>query len=336
MAISPARVTGRRCVVPWSKTSRAVTVSTAAVSLPRWTRSRVRNDPANMRTKAIFSPFGARSILNTVPDAGLVASPARRAAAPESRGGGRRRRRPSTPHRGRPGRSGRATWSASRAPSRSGGIGDPSRRPPGSASSPAASRSSTAAANTGSVRSCAVNPAPPVPTPRTEPSPTRWRRGGRRRPPAPRHVGAHPVDLVDEDDRGHAEPTQGPEQQQRLRLHALDGRHDQDGSVEHAEHALDLGDEVGVSRCVDEVDRHAVDHEGHDGGLDRDAPLAFQRQRIGLGGAVVDATDLVDDPGRVQQPFGEGGLTGVDVRQDPDVRCRHVSSRPSDRHVPDR
>ena len=150
-------------------------------------------------------------------------------------------------------------------------------------------------------------------------------------------VGADAVDLVHEHDRRHAEPAQGAEQQQRLRLHALDRRDDQDGAVEHAEHALDLGDEVRVPRRVDEVDRHAVDHEGHDGGLDRDPALALQRERVGLRGAVVDATDLVDDSGRVQQPFGEGGLTGVDVRQDPQVQHRHVASRPSDRHqVPDR
>jgi hypothetical protein len=39
----------------------------------------------------------------------------------------------------------------------------------------------------------------------------------------------------------------------------------------------------------------------------------------------------------VQQPFGEGGLTGVDVRQDPQVQRCHSASRPSDRlHYPDR
>ena len=59
--------------------------------------------------------------------------------------------------------------------------------------------------------------------------------------------------------------------------------------------------------------------ERHDGGLDRDPALALQRQRIGLRRAVVDAADLVDDAGGVEQPLGEGGLTGVDVRQDAKV-----------------
>ena len=45
--------------------------------------------------------------------------------------------------------------------------------------------------------------------------------------------------------------------------------------------------------------------------------LAFERQGVGAGAARVDAADLVDDTGGVQQPFGQAGLTGVDVRQDP-------------------
>ena len=47
-------------------------------------------------------------------------------------------------------------------------------------------------------------------------------------------------------------------------------------------------------------------------------------ERVGLGAAVVDAAELVDDAGRVQQPFGEAGLTGVDVRQDAEVQGLHM------------
>jgi hypothetical protein len=92
-----------------------------------------------------------------------------------------------------------------------------------------------------------------------------------------------------------------------------------------------------VSRRVEEVDRHVFDHEGHDRGLDRDPTLPLQSERVGLRGAVIDATDLVDDSGCVQQPFRQGRLTGVDMRQDPQVQCRQFASRPSDRHqLPDR
>ena len=71
--------------------------------------------------------------------------------------------------------------------------------------------------------------------------------------------------------------------------------------------------------------------EGHDGGLDGDAALPFQRQGIGLGAAVVDAADLVDDTGGVEQPLGQAGLTGVDMRQDPQVQRSHEASCPLDR-----
>ena len=82
-------------------------------------------------------------------------------------------------------------------------------------------------------------------------------------------------------------------------------------------HPFHLGDEVRVAGRVDQVDRDVVDDERHDRGLDRDAALPFERQGIGLGVAVIDAADLVDDTGGVEQPLGEGRLTGVYMRQDP-------------------
>ena len=89
------------------------------------------------------------------------------------------------------------------------------------------------------------------------------------------------------------------------------------------EHPLHLGDEVRVAGRVDQVDRDVADDERHDGGLDRDAALPFQRERVGLGAAVIDAADLVDDTGGVEQPLGQAGLTGVDMRQDPQVQRAH-------------
>src|SRR5262249_20920035 len=61
---------------------------------------------------------------------------------------------------------------------------------------------------------------------------------------------------------------------------------------------------------------------------DRDAALPFQRERIGLGAAVIDAADLVDDPGGMQQPLGQAGLTGVYMRQNPQVERFHEASCP--------
>ncbi len=140
------------------------------------------------------------------------------------------------------------------------------------------------------------------------------------------------VDLVHEQQGRDAQPLQRPHQDAGLRLHALDGRDHQHGAVEHVQHPFHLGDEIRVTGRVDQVDRDVVvDDERHHGGLDRDATLAFQRQGVGLGVAIIDAADLVDDAGGVEQPLGEAGLTGVYMRQDPQVERSHRASCPSRR-----
>ncbi len=102
-------------------------------------------------------------------------------------------------------------------------------------------------------------------------------------------------------------------------------------AVEHAQHPLHLGDEVRVAGRVDQVDGDAVDRERDDGRLDRDAALLLERQRVGLRRPLVDAADLVDHAGGVQQPFGESCLTGVYMRQDPKVErsAKQASIPPS-------
>jgi hypothetical protein len=147
-------------------------------------------------------------------------------------------------------------------------------------------------------------------------------------------VRATAVDLVHEHEGGDVEPLQRPHQHAGLRLHALHGRDHQHGAVEHVQHPFHLGDEVRVPGRVDQVDGDVADDEGHHRGLDRDAALPFQRQGVGLGAAVVDAADLVDDAGGVQQPLGQGRLTGVDVRQDPEVQGSHCASCPLGRWWP--
>lgn len=144
-------------------------------------------------------------------------------------------------------------------------------------------------------------------------------------------AGAAAVDLVDEEEGRDAQPLQGPHEDPRLRLDTLDGRDDQHGAVEHAEHPLHLRDEVRVAGGVDEVDRHVVDRERDDGGLDGDAALPLQREGVGPGVPVVDTADLVDHADRVQQPLGQAGLTCVDVREDAEVEHMHEASCPSKR-----
>ena len=102
-------------------------------------------------------------------------------------------------------------------------------------------------------------------------------------------------------------------------------------AVEHVQDALDLGDEVRVAGCVDQVDVHVAERERRDRGSDRDPALPLERERVGLCRAGIDAAELVDDARVVQQAFCESCLTGVYVRQDPKVQLfrRHASYPPN-------
>ncbi|KRA48111.1 hypothetical protein ASD97_35090 [Streptomyces sp. Root63] len=139
---------------------------------------------------------------------------------------------------------------------------------------------------------------------------------------------AGPVGLVDEQQGRDAQSAQGAQQDAGLRLDALHRGHDQDGSVEHAEDPLHLGDEVRVAGGVDQVDRGGAEGEGDDGGLDGDAASALQGEGVGLCAAVVDAADGVDGSGGVEEPLGQACLTGVDMRQDSQVQRVHGASCP--------
>ena len=139
-------------------------------------------------------------------------------------------------------------------------------------------------------------------------------------------VGTGPVDLVDEDQGGNAKSLERPEQERRLGLDALDGRDDEDRAVEHREDAFDLGDEVGMARRIDQVDREVADQERGDRGPDRDPALALELEGVGLGCAGVDAADAIDGAGGEEESLGEGGLTGVDVGEDSEIESTHGAS----------
>ena len=145
-------------------------------------------------------------------------------------------------------------------------------------------------------------------------------------PDDPLRIGTGPVDLVDEDQRRDVEPLERAEQEWRLRLDALDRRDDEDRAVQDAEDALDLGDEVRVAGRVDQVDREVAHEERGDRGPDRDAAFALELERVGLGGAGVDAADVVDRAGGVEESLAEGGLTGVDVGEDSEIERAHGTS----------
>ena len=143
------------------------------------------------------------------------------------------------------------------------------------------------------------------------------------------------VDLVDEEQHRDAQSPQGTPQDARLRLDALDGRHHQDDTVQHAQRALHLGHEIRVAGRVDQVDGGVIDGERDDGGLDRDSALPLQRQRIRLRRARIDAAWLVDDTSAVEQALRQRCLAGVNMCEDPQIQysarhAPHPPNRPTD------
>ncbi len=84
-------------------------------------------------------------------------------------------------------------------------------------------------------------------------------------------VGADHVHLVDEDQPRHLILVGLPPHGFRLGLDALLGVEDDDGAVEHAQAAFDLGGEIDVAGRVDEVDGAVAPLEGDAGAVDGDA-----------------------------------------------------------------
>ncbi len=140
-------------------------------------------------------------------------------------------------------------------------------------------------------------------------------------------LGPDPVHLVDEADPGDVVLVGLPPDGLALGLDPLDRREDDDGAVEHAERALDLGREVDVPGGVDDVDRDRVvvavlPLAGDGGGDDGDASLAFFLQVVGRGAPLVDVAHPVDLAGVIEDALGGRRLAGVDVGDDPDVPDR--------------
>ncbi len=139
-------------------------------------------------------------------------------------------------------------------------------------------------------------------------------------------VGTGAVHLVDERDAWHVVLVGLTPHGFRLRLHATDGAQDEDGTVEHAQRALNFDGEVDVPRGVDDVEAvlrqglvHALPERGGGSGLDRDATLLLLLHPVHGGGAVVHFTDLVALAGVEQDALGRGGLAGIDVSHDAEV-----------------
>lgn len=333
-AIRPAPTSAARGAEPCSKTLIPVTLPSARPSpRPNGSRSRIRTVPENIRTYAVFAARSALHLEDRAGDRSVGIAPARRQQLPDPGdqgvhpGPGDRRAEVHGMHQRPPGlrrqliaepvvREHRAVLDV-RGQQRVVVVGEKLGQPVGEAGVGAVVRSTAGITAARSVdrshgdhgRGQLLGDVP---------------QDGA----APRTAA---VDLVHEDERGNAQAPQCPHQHAGLRLYALHRGDDQHGAVEHAQYPFHLGDEVRVAGGVDQIDRGVVDGERDDGGLDRDAALSFERQGIGPGAALVDAADLVDDTGGVEQPLGQARLTGVDMRQNSQIQRVHETPCPQDR-----
>ena len=126
-------------------------------------------------------------------------------------------------------------------------------------------------------------------------------------------AGPLPVELVDEDHPGHAEPGRLPPDRLGLHLHAVDGAHHEHGQVDDPQRGAHVAQEVGVARGVDQVDLVALPLERGHGERQRDPAPLLLGVVVADGGAVLDPPEAVDGAGSVQERLGQRRLAGAAV-----------------------
>ena len=136
------------------------------------------------------------------------------------------------------------------------------------------------------------------------------------RPPV---VGPDPIHLVDKADPRHFVLIGLAPDRLRLRLDAGYRIKHHNATVEHPQRAFHFNGEVHVTRCIDDVDRVIVPLAGRRRGHNRDPAFPLLVHEVHHRSTVVHLTDLVRDPGVVEDPLGHGRLARVDMRDHADV-----------------
>ena len=126
-----------------------------------------------------------------------------------------------------------------------------------------------------------------------------------------------PIDLVQGDD--HRQPPRHRllEDIAGLRERPFGGIDEEQHRVDHEQGSLDLAAEVGVTRCVDDVEPDVAVLDGRLLGQDRDALLAFEVHRVEH--AIDDGLVRTERAGLAEHGVDERGLAVVDVGDDRDV-----------------
>ena len=161
---------------------------------------------------------------------------------------------------------------------------------------------------------------------------------------AAEEIGTHGIHLVDVNHAGNLVLVSLTPDGLRLRLNAALGSQNGHRTVQDAQGALDFNGEVHVARGVDNIDTMTVLLEesrivlglgmapiaGGSSGSDGDTTLLLLFHPVHRRSTVVHLTDLMVDTGVVQDTFGGGSLTCVDVGHDTDISGhlqRYISRR---------
>ncbi|VWM23859.1 Uncharacterised protein [Collinsella intestinalis] len=130
-------------------------------------------------------------------------------------------------------------------------------------------------------------------------------------------IGAGTVDLVDDDHDGKTGVDGVTQHETGLGHGALKSVDEQQRTVGHAQHALDLAAEVGVAWRIDDVDLHAVVVDGDILSQNGDAALALLV--VGVEHAILDLLIGAEGASGAQQLVTQSGLAVVDVSDDGNV-----------------
>ena len=125
------------------------------------------------------------------------------------------------------------------------------------------------------------------------------------------------VDLVDDDDRLEPACESFLGHEARLRHGAVDRIDEQQHAIDHRQHTFDLASEVGMARCIDDIDSVVAPANGSIFRQDRDATLSLEI--VGIHRTFRQIDTRVDRAGLLQELVDERGLTMVDVGDDGDV-----------------
>ena len=105
----------------------------------------------------------------------------------------------------------------------------------------------------------------------------------------------------------------------RLRLNAADGAKDDHGPIEDAKAPFHFDGKIHVPGRVNDMNLVVQPGAGGHRRRDRDPPLLLLRHPVHHGFAVMDLSHLVGLAGVKQDPFGDGGLTRIDVGNDSNI-----------------